>query len=301
MTDPNVDKSSGDTKPAGSTKNIAEITKEAAGKAKLARDAEGAAQQDETAPTDKEFAELLIETEALALYVGRHGNILDQDHMAIYEQLLSAQGAATNMQNTATWAALMEAYAKLSAETYKSKGVNGRTILDTQAPRKQGFWQRAVSPRRRPLYIGLCLFALALVFELLANWAGGVSDPSTLTGIRSLVYSAVDALGTFLIPATWGGIGSCIFLTKRLSDKLFDMAYEEDRLKGDGTRIFLGAMLGVIVVVLFFPDFSEKIQVGEVSFGPATAAFLAGLGVKPIYGAFEALSNALADRIAGRK
>ena len=78
------------------------------------------------------------------------------------------------------------------------------------------------------------------------------------------------------------------------------MSFEEARLKGDGTRVFLGAMLGVIVVVLFFPDFGAEIQVGEVSFGPATAAFLAGLGVKPVYGAFEALSEALSNRIAGR-
>lgn len=249
----------------------------------------------------KDFAELLSETEALALYIGRHGNMLDQNGIGIYEGLLSAQCAATNAQNTTTWKGLMRAYAELSAITYESKGVNGRTILDTQAPRKQKWWQRAKSPRRRPLYVGLCLFTLALVFEILAKWAGGISDPNTLTGIRSATYSAVDSLVTFLIPAVWGGIGSCIFLMKRLSDKLFEMAYEESRLKGDGTRIFLGAMLGVIVVVLFFPNFSEQIQLGEVSFGPAIAAFLAGLSVKPVYAAFETLSEALANRISGRK
>ena len=79
------------------------------------------------------------------------------------------------------------------------------------------------------------------------------------------------------------------------------MAYEEARVKGDGTRIFLGSMLGVVIVVLFFRDFGTQIQDGAVSFGPATAAFVAGLGVKPVYGAFEELSEALSNRIAGRK
>ena len=88
---------------------------------------------------------------------------------------------------------------------------------------------------------------------------------------------------------------------KRLSDRLFEMAYEEARVKGDGTRIFLGSMLGVVIVVLFFPEFGGQIEAGDVKFGPATAAFVAGLGVKPIYGAFEELSEALSNRIAGRK
>ena len=86
---------------------------------------------------------------------------------------------------------------------------------------------------------------------------------------------------------------------KRLSDKLFDMAYEEARLRGDVTRIFLGAMFGVVIVVLVFPSFGEQIQLGEVNLMPATAAFVAGLGVKPVYAGFEAMSEGLASRLKG--
>ena len=58
-------------------------------------------------------------------------------------------------------------------------------------------------------------------------------------------------------------------------------------------------MLGVVIVVLFFPDFGEKVQVGEINLAPRSAAFIAGLGVKPIYAAFESLSEGLARRFRG--
>ena len=261
---------------------------------------------------DAEFGKFLLETDALAKYVARHGDVLqtaDKDEAAyakrvvIYESFLTAHGAAIAAPDAAHWEALMKAYAKLTAITYGSRGVNGRTILDTQA--KSSTWspRRLFDPRYRPLAIGVILFAIALMLELLTGWAGQISDPAKqlTSGLQKFGYAVVDSLSSFLIPAAWGGIGGCIFLTKRLSDKLFEMAYEEARVKGDATRIFLGAMLGVIVVVLFFPKFGEQIQVGEVNLGPATAAFLAGLGVKPVYTAFETLSEGLSKWIAGQK
>lgn len=104
---------------------------------------------------------------------------------------------------------------------------------------------------------------------------------------------------TFLVPAVWGGIGACVFLLKRLSDKLFELAYEKSRQCGAVTRIILGAMLGVIVVVVFYPDFDEEIRLGQINLGHRSAAFIAGLGVKPVYAAFETLTEELARRFRG--
>ena len=51
---------------------------------------------------------------------------------------------------------------------------------------------------------------------------------------------------------------------------------------------------------LFFPELKErKVTAGRVSLLPATLAFVAGLGVSPIYGAFESLSKELARRLKG--
>lgn len=255
-----------------------------------------------TSSGEDDFRNLLMETEALALYVARHGDVLPDDTNVAGPsgELLAALSAAKSDPDAAKWQALMQAYAKLSAITYKTRGVNGRTILDTRAPPGKRIWKRAFGPRYRAVSTGVILFAVALVLEWVADWAGSVPESASLTGLQFYAQSFVESLGTFLIPAAWGGIGGCVYLMKRLSDKLFDMAFEEARVRGDMTRVFLGAMLGVIVVVLFFPEFGDKVQVGDVNFGPATAAFLAGLGVKPVYAAFETLSDALSQRLGGR-
>ena len=215
--------------------------------------------------------------------------------------------------------------------------MSGRTVLDTV---DRGFRLRA--KRTRPLWLGFVLFGLALVLE--AGVFGRFVDEPVLRLMMSTV---------------WGGMGACVFLAKRISDRLAEMAYEDARMRGDGIRVFLGAMLGVVVVGLFFsgsgrpetvsieeltglrqelreemaalsegteppagaeppegeggspeedgPLERERPREGDehaegpgpsVPFGvaPATLAFLAGLGVKPVYVAFESLSEALASR-----
>ena len=195
----------------------------------------------------------------------------------------------------------MATYSEVTAVTYRERGVNGRTLLDTQVEIPINSRKWPLAPRNLPTVIGAVLFVVAMTLEVLKGWSGGVSDPSTLTGIKAFCFPLIVTLSTFLVPAVWGGIGACVFLMKRLSDKLFEMAYEESRVRGHVTRIFLGAMLGVVVVVLFFPSFGQQIQLGEVNLGPATAAFIAGLGVKPVYAGFESLSEELARRFKGSK
>ena len=153
----------------------------------------------------------------------------------------------------------------------------------------------------RPIRYGIAFFVLALLLELLMDWIGGVSDVTALNWIQTLGHLVGTGLSNLLSPALWGGLGACIFLTRRISDRLFEQAYEEARMRGDLTRIFLGSMLGVVAVVLIFPDFSERVVLGEASLGPATVAFVAGLGVKPVYAAFESLSEGLARRFSGKK
>ena len=249
--------------------------------------------------TCKELGELVAEAKALALYVSRHGDVLPKEHAELHGKLLTAISKAVESKSTDSWQALMAAYAKVTAVTYAQGGVNGRTILDTKSAGTIKLWQ-LLSPRNRPIVIGFVFFCLALMLEALIHWSGGLSDVADLGGWKSFWHMVGTTLSNLLSPALWGGLGACIFLTKRISDKLFELAYEESRMRGDVTRIFLGSMLGVVVVVLIFPDFSERVAVGEASLGPATVAFVAGLGVKPVYAAFETLSEELARRFSGR-
>lgn len=178
----------------------------------------------------EEVDRLVEEAKALALHVSRHGNSLPEGKHEPHEKLLEAIAGITSCRSAENWQELMSAYAKLTALTYKERGVNGRTILDTQAEKfKLG---RLFSARNRAMGIGVIFFLSALLCEVSMRWSGKVSDEAALSGFRAVVFLIVDALSGFLVPALWGGIGSCIFLAKRTSDKLFDMAYEEARMRG---------------------------------------------------------------------
>ena len=262
--------------------------------------------------------ETLRECEALIAYIGRHGNILHdpdgnnvQGPLDDYDELVSAVVECRNQGlTTDNWKPLARAYAKVTRFTYKNKGINGRSLLDTWAGSQSLFGQSASSrtPSRlafmrghkRPLSIAVGSFAAAIVLQAGAGWAGRVSDPGNLGAFHAWIYWPINDLAPLLLSVFWGAIGSCIFLMKRISDKLFDMSYESARQKGDVARIFVGAFLGVAVVQLFFPDFGETLAVGDITFGPPTAALTAGLAVKPIYAAFEALAEGIASLIPGQ-
>lgn len=245
----------------------------------------------------QELGRLIDEASALAIHVARHGASETNGDKSSCNKLFKAIADAKTKPSEKHWQTLMEAYNDVAAITYKKTGVNGRTILDTQSKAAPYI----CATRNRPVVVGVFLFLCALILEVLIDCYGRVSDPIPPTETTNYLYFLVGTLSTFLVPAVWGGIGACVFLTKRISDKLFEMAYEEARLRGAGTRIFLGSMLGVVVVVLFFPNFGEQIRLGEVNLGPATAAFIAGLGVKPVYAAFESLSEGLSQRFKGSK
>ena len=100
------------------------------------------------------------------------------------------------------------------------------------------------------------------------------------------------ALAPLLFPALWGGIGACTFLMKRLSDKLFELSYEESRQRGELVRVVLGAVIGVVATQLFTEFSSDTSRLPVM-----TTAFVAGLGVKPVYAAFESLIEGLAQRL----
>ena len=257
--------------------------------------------------------EILKECEALAIYIARHGDILKDDkEKECFKRLTSlVSKCQSNDFIVEDWSNLIEEYANVSNFTYSNRGVNGRTVLDTWGrtdlkPRK--WWNvfrwtpLLFYPKRyqRPLTAALWLLIIAIILHISIGWASRISDPSLLGNNFLILFNLVHDLIPLLLPAVWGSIGSCVFLMKRISDKLFEFAYEEARLKGDGTRILLGAIFGILVVQVSFPNHEENLVLGEIGLGPMTAAFVAGLGVKVVYAAFEAVVEGLSKRISGQ-
>lgn len=152
---------------------------------------------------------LLKEANALALYVGRHGDGLFDDDADggssdPYQALLEAIAAATSSPSTSGWETLMQAYAKVSKVTYEKRGVNGRSVLDTANDRQSSvrnlsWWRDSWRglPRYRPLLIGLSFFAMALAVHAVPH----LTDPNS----DGFLVSLARALNPLLVPALWGG------------------------------------------------------------------------------------------------
>lgn len=136
--------------------------------------------------------DLIAEARALALYVSRHGDALSADQHELHEQLLFAIRMVVDEPSPSTkgWQALMTAYAKVTAVTYKERGVNGRTILDTQSTANTSFWCFR-SAKNRPIGIGVLFLVPALLLELLMNWLKGC-DPKKLACANDLHWLIRD-------------------------------------------------------------------------------------------------------------
>ena len=140
----------------------------------------------ETLWEPRDYQELIKEATALAMHVARHGDSLSGDEgKALYCNLINAVADAKSVWSVANWKTLMETYSEVTSVTYKERGVNGRTLLDTQAKIRLSLKWFSV-PRIRPAVIGVVLFVLAMTSQVLEDWSGNVSDPNTLTGVKAI-------------------------------------------------------------------------------------------------------------------
>ena len=250
---------------------------------------------------DDEMKELLAEAKALSKYLARHGGEpnkqvnsdnkgsgIGQSHLC----LIDAIAEATKEASVENWKKLSKAYSSVSGATYRKHKISGKSILDTLNSH-----EGTIPKKFMPIIIGVVFFAIALFFEFMVDWISRVPNSGNgLSGICKHIYDVTKSLAPFLIPAIWGAIGACVFLSKRISDRLSTMSYEVNKLHGFGPRIFLGAMLGLITVFLIFDnsDVLKPVSSDEVKTGAIVVAFVAGLSVKPIYQGFESLSENIA-------
>jgi hypothetical protein len=186
-----------------------------------------------------------------------------------YEALDAARRAGE--EGAAAAAEILRLYTQLSALPALN-GISGRTLL---------YAGSVVHHIRGLLAWGVLFVILAAGTEIL------------LLQPEALGVTATPLL-RYLNPFFWGGVGACVFLVKAIADKAAELTFDRLRMQGLGSRIFLGAVLGALLVN------SLGLDVGQGSFTAAGLAFLGGLGVKAIYAAFEALVDGFHDRIAPR-
>ena len=265
--------------------------------------------------------ELLQECEALILYVARHGDVLKQKDETDEESFAAYDGLVAAVNQKDDWVKLRENYARVTARVHAAKGISGRSVFDTlkfgtiTVDPDLKWWQKCLWYLRRlnicrlfkgpwrPMTLGVIFFLLALLLQAAVGRAGRINDPGQELGPGLLsCYWMIKDLAPLLLAGLWGGIGSCIFLMKKLTDRLSAMTYEQSRQKGDLARIFVGFFLGIAAVEIFLDDdLGEAMMVGDANLTPNLIALAAGIATKTVYGLLEALIEGIAERVSPKR
>lgn len=245
-------------------------------------------------------SELFKEARALMEHMATNGVLAKEGPgKQAFEALVDAVNKTQNAPDG--WPDLIKAYQAATAVTIEVGKIDGRSVLDTHQMRSEPGLKSLLGKiyekkGYRATRWALILIIFALILEYVASWVGLNKDNNS-----TLVYQIAQPLVGPLIAFVWGAIGSCLFLMKRISDQMREFTFRESLLSGDGTRIVIGAIIGLVVVWIFFLEFDKQIAVGNVEFGAASAAFLSGLGVKAVYGALEQLVEVLASWLGGKR
>src|SRR5690606_24140145 len=133
----------------------------------------------------------------------------------------------------------------------------------------------------------ITLAVLAVFNEVLVSWTADQAFHVGVQGsVSSLAYFLKDHTFQELTPFIWGALGGCSYLSMRLYDIASNRAFDRSRFHGWVLRVLLASILGAVTFYIISPD---KLTADGVPIEAKTLAFLAGLGVKVVYGAFEKL------------
>lgn len=173
---------------------------------------------------------------------------------------------------------IIHAYAKLCEVTYP---VTGASIIASRNARHVLLM----------LFVGAIL-SICILGQLSVSFASNSSRDDLYPWLWEFFYY----FGLYLYPVIagllWGGLGSCVYLLKRVNDLARSREFDPDLYKGVWVRMVLGGTLGWVVVNIF--DL-ESADLGGISI-PAIA-FITGLSVKVVYGALEKLVQTLEQKM----
>ncbi len=165
-----------------------------------------------------------------------------------------------------------------------SKGVSGRTLLDTE------FKYKCYS--YKILCWGLLFLVLAVGTTSVDLWVS--QNPSASGGGLAFLYYLHRYFLVSFSPFWWGALGACVFLMKRLSDRASELCFDSRRWSGWGIRIMLGGLLGLIFAYIYDPK--SGLDSAHLKFDTNAIAFFTGVGVRVFYGGIEKLIDVIAEK-----
>jgi hypothetical protein len=142
-------------------------------------------------------------------------------------------------------------------------------------------------------FVSLLFLLVGLGISMLGDWLANQPEPEE--GMRLALFLVDQHVLSVLEPFVWGGLGACVYLLKTLYDFAQDRQFDKERLHGWWLRVVLGGVLALVVVRLF--DLKDLGTMEGAELDAVAVAFLVGLGIKVVYGAFERLVGFLAEKM----
>ena len=227
---------------------------------------------------------------ALSNYAGDRG--LDPDG-ELSTNIHNAIAARDTAESQESWLKanvdLVRAYTRLRTVTAPNN-VTGRTVIDSH--------EYLLRHTAAEWSFGLICLAGAIATEILGihysiEWTNALAVSGESAG--SSIYTLYSTALVYLLPFFWGGVGSFIYLIRRLSEYAANRQFSSARLRGSLPRLVLGSVLGGVVANVYGEQANAIVAVAipDLSttggLGASALAFIAGLGVKAVYGAFQAI------------
>jgi hypothetical protein len=185
-----------------------------------------------------------------------------------------------NKDDSEKYNCMLRRYVALSAETAP---VSGRVLLDSEHSGRH-----------------LCFLVFTTMLLILVAAAEGVLKLAMLDLPTPDKFEIFSLNGTRLVleyinPFLWGALGACVYLLKHLYDIVCRQEFDAVLFRGWWVRLVLGAVMGGVVTQTF--NFQSDATVAVAHFSKTAVAFLTGLGVRVVYGAFERAVQILADKM----
>lgn len=216
---------------------------------------------------DEDFEELLEEVEELIHYASDEGKDDDLEIRGPLIDVISKYKGSREAPTADIIKTVHKQYTQLSLQTGE---ITGRSLLHT---RNIFFHLKMI------ISLTIILLFISVGSELLGLW---LQDRIELDQGESTIKSIHQYILSPLAPFFWGGLGACVYLLKRLTDVAAARQFDKTKLQGWQTRVWLGAILGLVVQFIFDPTLMDSYGLSQNAL-----AFLIGVGVKVFYGSLE--------------
>ncbi|OQW93251.1 MAG: hypothetical protein BWK79_12130 [Beggiatoa sp. IS2] len=183
------------------------------------------------------------------------------------------------------YAAMIELVKPVAVDTLRATSSKEKNFVKRSSPLVGiflGKWSVGHNFFRQTFWLAILLVLLLITSFVTKNL---VQD----TSVETWVFKILNVFDAF----TLGAIGAIVFLYKNLTTFYVDRTLDPDKLATDWLRIFMGALSGGLMAMLFSEQAGISSSVDQLGLGAGAAGFLAGYSVEYFYRTLDRIIDAL--------